>query len=381
MLGIIIGVLVLTFLIVIHEMGHFIVARRNGVEVEEFGVGFPPKVVGRTLGKGIMKCYYTINALPLGGFVKLKGENSEDTRPGSFGAASLWAKTKITVAGIAMNFIAAIVLLSIVSAVRMPVVLENQFTIWDDTEVVANQVQVNGVIPDGPFAAAGLETGDVVESINGEPVTSREDFLTEDSFEALLENFAGESVPVTYVDASEGEEVSTQMLVNSSDEATGLVEYNEEEIAPGFDGASIVHAKQQKTTWSSPLVGVGLTAQLSWETLSLLGDAVGGLFVGDTETASETVSGPVGIFYIFSQVGSLSFMLFIAGVVSLSLAIMNLLPIPALDGGRLAVTAIFEALNKPLTEKTENAIHGTGMAFLLLLIIFITVLDVSRFFG
>jgi len=116
-------------LILVHEYGHFLAAKKNGVEVEEFGIGFPPRIGGKTFGKGIFRAYYTLNWLPFGGFVKMKGENEADKRKGSFGAASYPAKVIIIAAGVFMNLVAAVVILTVLAWVGMPQVIPNQFHI------------------------------------------------------------------------------------------------------------------------------------------------------------------------------------------------------------------------------------------------------------
>ena len=137
----------------------------------------------------------------------------------------------------------------------------------------------------------------------------------------------------------------------------------------------------ERSTWSAPVVAVGLAKQITVATFKGIGHALASLFQGDTAEASKQVAGPVGIFVLLKN-GSLlgyQFMLFIIAVISLTLAIMNILPIPALDGGRLFVTLAYRGLRKNLTKKAENIIHGLGFAFLMLLFLLITVVDVKRF--
>ena len=125
----ILAILFFVILVVIHEYGHYLVARRNGVEAEEFGIGFPPKIWGKKMGRGIFRTYYSINSLPLGGFVKLKGESDEDTAKGSYGAASFWVKTKIILAGVLVNFFAAILIFTILAMIGMPKMVDDQFSL------------------------------------------------------------------------------------------------------------------------------------------------------------------------------------------------------------------------------------------------------------
>src|SRR6266480_4743335 len=132
-----VGILLFIGLVVVHEFGHFIVARRNGVEVEEFGIFFPPRLYTRKTKAGWL---FSINALPLGGFVRLKGEHDTDTEPGSFGAASLWTKSKIMSAGVVMNILTALVLFTILALIGMPKLVENQFSVKSDTKLSRQEV-------------------------------------------------------------------------------------------------------------------------------------------------------------------------------------------------------------------------------------------------
>lgn len=366
------GIILFVLLVVVHELGHFLAAKRNGVEVEEFGIGFPPKLFGKKMGKGIMESYYTFNLLPLGGFVKLKGENSSDKRKGSFGAAPYRSQVIITVAGVLMNFVAAWVLLSIVAAVRMPQVIPNQFKINSATTVIEEHVDVLAVAEESPADRAGITADTSITSVANQPVNNLNDV------NRLVEENAGQTVPVETVKTSDlrqavaDPEVTAHFVSLAQDPADG----------ESYLGVGLGYVHDERTAWyAAPLVGAGLTAQFTWETLVLLGDLLTSPFNGTVAEASQGVTGPVGIFSIINNIESFTILLFVGGLISLSLGVMNILPIPALDGGRLAVTGIFKLLKKPLTEKTENAIHGTGMAVLLLLIILITIADVNRITG
>lgn len=358
-------------LVVVHEFGHFVMARRNGVEVEEFGIGFPPQIWKKRVQSKKGDFDFSLNALPLGGFVKLKGENDSSTEKGSFGAASLPAKIKIMVAGVAMNLVAAFLLLTFVALVGMPKLVENQFTVPSDTRVVAQQTLISYIEPGSPADKAGLKTMDSLIAINGKEVNSAE------GFPKLTESFAGEKVAILFSRA--GEQKSAQVQLNSRE----LVESSQNTDKPkGFLGVVPSEYIVSRSTWSSPIIAAGLIKQFTVLTFQGLGSAISSIFQGQGSKASQQVAGPVGIFVILKD-GSMmgyQFVLLIIAVISLTLAIMNVLPIPALDGGRLFVTLFFKAMHRPLTAKTENLIHGTGFALLMALFVLITVIDVRRFF-
>ncbi|MFZ2513447.1 MAG: site-2 protease family protein, partial [Candidatus Saccharimonadales bacterium] len=153
----VLGIILFLLLIITHEMGHFLVAKRNGVKAEEFGIFFPPKLWGKKMKGG---WDFTINALPLGGFVKLKGEHDSDTEKGSFGAASDWAKAKIMLAGVAVNLVTALALFTILALFGMPKLVDNQFTVTSDTKITRHDVLVGYVEEKTPAAKAGLQERD-----------------------------------------------------------------------------------------------------------------------------------------------------------------------------------------------------------------------------
>jgi regulator of sigma E protease len=355
------GIVLFILLIVVHEYGHFLAAKRNGVEVEEFGIGFPPRIYGRTMGKGIFRGFYSVNLLPLGGFVKLKGETDADTRKGSFGAASFGAKTQIILAGVVMNFIAAAAILTVLSWTGMPRLVEDQFTIASDTTIGNQSVLVGFVAEDSPGAAAGLELGDELISLGGTAI------ISSDQLFELTDERAGETQEILYV------------RDNQQQRATITLNGPEAETQFGVAPTDLI---VERSTWSAPLRGLGLTAQFSWLTLSGVYTTIVDLVNGNGSQAAESVTGPVGIFVLLRDISEagLSFVMFFIALISITLGVMNALPIPALDGGRLFVSGLFKLLKRPLSPQLEQRIHSTGMVALLMLIALITVVDVRRFF-
>lgn len=343
------------------------------MDVEEFGVGFPPKA--KSLGKK-NGTEYTLNWLPLGGFVKLKGEHDADKSKGSFGAAPLGTKVKIMVAGVVMNLITAYVMLVLLALIGVPKLVDNQFTVASNETITQQDVFIGYIEENSPASNAGLERRDVLKSIgpvNGEP----QNVTNVESFPDLTSQLAGQEVTITY--SRDGQTASTTTQLRGTEE----VEASRQTDDPkGYLGISPGEYTVARYTWSAPIVAGGLITQFTELTFKGLGTALANLFTGHAKQASEQVSGPVGIFVILQQGSDLGiqFILMIIAVISLTLAIMNVLPIPALDGGRLFVTLFYRAIKKPLTPATEDKIHGTGFAVLMLLFVLITIVDVKRFF-
>ncbi|MBP7834806.1 site-2 protease family protein, partial [Candidatus Saccharibacteria bacterium] len=348
-------------------------------------VGFPPKIFGKKMGKGIFEGYYTLNLLPLGGFVRLKGEHDADKEKGSFGSVGTKAKLRIMLAGVAVNLIVALVMFTVVAWVGMPQLVENQFTVKSDQTITRSDVLASNVEPGSPAEQAGIKNGDIISSINGTEVK------TQEQLRQATKSNQGQTVPIVYI--HKGDTVNGKVTLLSTQE----VEASKQSGNPkGYIGVVPSEFKLASYTWSAPIVAAGTSTQFTWLTLKALGSSLAGLgkaFVSaitgqgnqakqEASKAGENVSGPVGIFNILQQGSVLGyqFILFVMAVISLTLAIMNALPIPALDGGRAFVMVLFRALKKPLTPQLEERIHGTGFAVLILLFIVITVVDVRRFY-
>ena len=374
----VIGIILFIGLIVVHEWGHFIAARRGGVEAEEFGIFFPPRLYKRKMKGGWL---FSINLIPLGGFVKLKGEHDSDTEPGSFGAASTWTKTKIMAAGVFMNLVVALVLFTALALIGMPKLVPNQFTVKSDTHLVTRQVVITYVEPGSPAAKAGLQAEDQLNDI-GLPGYSPVGVTSANQLPGLTKKFAGKTAIIYYTRG--GKQLTGKTTLR------GIHSNN------GYLGVVPMEYTLQRSTWSAPIVAVGFSAQVTALTFQGLGHALGGLgsliagLITGNHTAREhgqtaassQVAGPVGIFVILKD-GSLlgyQFMLMIVAIISLTLAIMNILPIPALDGGRLWAVLISRALRRPLSARAEEAINAVGFVILFGLIIAITTVDIHRFF-
>lgn len=368
----VLGIVLFIGLVVVHEFGHFIVARRNGVEVEEFGIFFPPRLFKHRTKAG---WNFTINLLPLGGFVKLKGEHDTDTEPGTYGAATTWAKTKIMAAGVGMNLLAAILLLMALAWLGMPKLVDNQFTIKSDTKIIKNEILMADVVSGSPAAHAGIQPEDQLVALG--PSGHVEQLSSASKLPDITKKYAGQQVTVEY--KHKGNLQTKQLTLNT---AEAVAASQKTDHPKGYLGVVPTEYTLQRSTWSAPIVALGLTKQFTVLTYQGLWHAIDALGHGNTKQASSQVSGPVGI-YVILKSGSLlgyQFVLMIIAVISLTLAIMNILPIPALDGGRLWLTLITRGIKKPLSKEKEELINGLGFVFLLGLIVVITVVDVKRFF-
>lgn len=382
--GILLGLVVLVSLVVVHELGHAIVAKRNGVVVEEFGIGFPPaakkwKVKKSFLGENVT---FSLNWLPLGGFVRLKGEYDSAKGKGTYGGSSFWVKTKILLAGVLMNWLTAIVLFTILAVIGLPKVLPNQVQLPFDTEVRRSPVVVARVTPGSSADQAGLKPDDQILRINGQPLIEAE------KLPSITKQNAGKKIAIQY--QRNGKESLIDIQLNSQQAAK----------SGGYLGVAPSQAEKTYSTWSAPIMGAAITGQLSYETVKGVGvllvktaNGFFGQFFGSAESreaaraelasVGENVAGPIGILgVLFPSVihSGLTHILLLAAIISLTLAVMNILPIPALDGGRWFTMAGFRLFRKELTKSREENIQATGMLILLILTILVTVSDVGKFF-
>ena len=406
--GIIVGLFILMLLVTGHEFGHFIAARKNGVEVEEFGIGFPPRAIAwrkvdgkwrrikktewkKMPGEGLV---LSLNWLPIGGFCQMKGESDADTRKGSFGRANFWRKTKILFAGVAMNWLMAFIVLTVLAWIGMPHLLSNQFQIDEDTQLVVKRPVTIGEVKKGsPADSVNLHEGDIVRQMRfvgcSEPGCEASDgervqITTTGDLLAFNEKYAGQKVWMTYERNSDV--MTAEIQLNGADDEFIL-------------GATIGDLIYYRNTWSAPVVGFMTTLQLTGETFKGIGELVWNLFSGvarqlnifdsgarqsgaeAVQKAGDSVSGPVGIIgVLFPNMLSsgINTLLFLTAIISISLACMNVLPIPALDGGRWLLILIFKLRKKKLTKETEEKIVGRAFAALLIIVAIVTVLDIVR---
>ena len=417
-LGVVVGLLALMILVVAHEFGHFMMARRNGVRVLEFGIGFPPRAIAwvkdpetkkwkrlprsewKKPQKGLI---FSLNWLPIGGFCQMDGESDADERAGTFGKASFWRKTKILFGGVMMNWLVAFLVFTVLAWTGMPEFLDGQFTIASDTKYNDTPVEVVKVAENSPAARAGFMAGDQILKVGGE-VAPTPDAVTKYNREHaggeayyLVRREVGE--PCETVDGVEdAPEIEN---CTASPEEIELVATLNNEDAEYLLGISMSAVQRLGySTWSAPIVGAGLTLQITGETFKGLGTMLWNLISGTFSQLSfdasvrdagreaisevgDSVSGPVGIigtlFPAFTAAGPTN-LAFLAAIISVSLACMNVLPIPALDGGRWLLIAIYKIRRKKLTKEVEERIVSRAFMVLLTLMLIVTVLDIIRLF-
>lgn len=376
--GIIIGLIILNIIVVVHELGHYFAAKRAGVIVEEFGIGFPPNAWKKTLKNGVV---LAINWLPIGGYCKMKEHEGKGSKKGTYDGATFWQKTQILFSGVILNWLLAVLIFTGLAFTGLPQALPNQFRVDSDTTEIHSPVMITSVTEDSPAYISGLKVGDEILRIGDRPIIRSSDVAT------VARDLAGQTVQIEY----------TRDKTTSSRKVT-LREHNDDNR--GFLGVSSFQSTVTRSTWSAPIVGIGVTAQFTAETVigvtRTIGDFFGGLLMQlspnsatresgqqSIGAAGESVAGPIGILgVIFPQAAQsgLTTLAFLAAIISLSLAVMNLLPIPALDGGRWLLSAIFKLFRKPLTKEFEEKVNTIGFLSLMALILLITIVDVTRFF-
>lgn len=353
-------VVVLALLVLVHEFGHFFVARWAGIKVEEFGFGFPPRLKA---WKGKV-CEWSVNWLPLGGFVKLKGEDGTNTDEDSYASKTLWQRFLVVFAGPAMNFILAGIVLGIGFMIGLPQILNGESL--EGAVVSEKTVQVVDVLDGSAAQQAGFMIGDEVIGVSSLPsevevtadlITSRIVAIPSDEFDELifLVRRGDEQNMLTVED---GWVAVDNPVLGVGLIETGLVSY------PFF--RAIVH-------------GFIAMYEMTLQVVFGLWHLFSGLFTGSAE-GLEQIAGPVGIATLTGEVAGMGFiyMLQFIAVLSVNLGVLNLLPIPALDGGRIFFMMIELVTRRPVNKRVEQMAHIIGFALLMLLVLIVTVQDVGR---
>ncbi len=367
-LTIIVFILILGLLIFVHEFGHFIMAKRAGIKIEELGFGFPPKIFGIKKGETL----YSLNLFPIGGFVRIYGEMGEPSKDKkqakgedekrAFYNKPVKTRTKIIIAGVIMNLFLAAFLLGIGHWLGLP-------TIVDDDEVARldkTKVQVTQVAFNSPAAQADINIGDAIKELRFNNYNLSITKVKE--VQEFVETHQGEEITMVI---QRGDQVLEKTLVPR-------VNFPADE---GSMGIGLARTAIVSYPWYRALImGITSTVNLIWAMLTILGGLLWRLL--STGKLAVEIAGPVGIFSLTGQAAQLGFIyiLQLTALLSINLAIINALPFPALDGGRLLFLAIEKVKGSPVSQKVERVVHTTGFVILILLMIAITWRDVVRFF-
>ncbi|MFI5265732.1 MAG: RIP metalloprotease RseP, partial [Candidatus Levyibacteriota bacterium] len=353
-------IVILSVLVIVHELGHFLVAKKLGIKVEEFGFGFPPRLFGKKIGETI----YSINLLPVGGFVKLFGEDaagggsvkaksnlesriSNNQIKRAFFARPVWQRFTVVIAGVVMNFLLAVVLISYLFGTQ-------------GVAIPGQKIHITEILKDSPAAAAGLKVGDTILSLNGKNITSTTLFIQA-------------------VKQDEGKEVTLGILRSGKNSDIKLIPRTVYPKDQGPVGVGISDVVIKKYTWyEAPFFGTIEALKFSWMIVAgLVGMAFNLIVHGQKPTG---VAGPVGVAQLTGQAVSygVNATLWFVALLSINLAVLNVLPIPALDGGRLFFIVVEAVTRKKVNVKYENYTHAVGLVVLLALMLLITVFDVMR---
>lgn len=372
---------ILGVLILVHEMGHFLVARRNGIKAEEFGFGFPPRIFGfykqdksekykLVLGNKNIKSkntVYSLNWIPLGGFVKIKGENGSGKKEeDSFAFKSAWIRSKVLGAGVTMNFILAWVLISIVFMLGIPETIDSGTS--SQAYSPSSKIQIVEIFPDSPAEKVKLEIGDEISKkqidfsgkvINLQNVKQTSEFIS---------SFKGKNLNLKIKRGGEDMIISVVPRLNPPENQGSL----------GISLAETISVKYSlgESFWN----GLKTTGEMILSIFIALFGILKNLFIGNGVGAD--VSGPVGIAIFTKKVAGLGwvYILQFTAILSVNLGVINILPFPALDGGRILFIAIEKIKGSPVSQKVEQTFHMVGFILLITLLILVTFRDINRFF-
>lgn len=347
-------ILILGLLIFVHELGHFVMAKKFGMRVEEFGFGFPPRLFAVRRGETI----YSVNLVPLGGFVKIQGEDGgEEQDPHSFTAQSYGKRALTLVAGVAMNLILAAVLISAGYKIGAPQTVEGEVK----GEVRDPKVQILEVNKGSPAEAAGLEVGDTVREINGKEIKEIEDMQQ-------------------IINTSRGREIT--LLIERGKELITLKGTPRVNFPEGDGPMGVGLVKTAIISYPLPQAvkaGIIDTAYAVKFITQTLYDLVRNIVM--TGKVSADLSGPVGVAVMTGRATALGFVYLMqfTALLSINLAIINILPFPALDGGRLLFLGVESIIRHPLNRKFERWANTVGFVLLMGLMLMITSRDVLKF--
>lgn len=391
LLSLLIFILVLSLLVLIHEAGHFFTAKKFGIKVEEFGWGFPPRVFGIKRGETI----YSINLLPFGGFVKLYGEDEAGAgslrkRKGekekdkdlerAYFSKPAWQRALVVFAGVVMNtflafFIFYVYMLIANFSTVMPLLTNHTFTNVNQQNYNVNDedVVVSFVSPDSPASQLNLNTPVQITAVDDQKVADRSTFVT------YINSHKGEPVELTWKELRTGE------VKNGSITPRKNPPKDQGSLGVAFFPIAML---SYDTAMQKAFSGITYSYDLLMYTFDVMGQLIKtSIETGNARPVGESVSGPIGIFSVVGEILKISDMkekilglLNLAGALSISLAFFNVLPIPALDGGRLFFILIELVTGKKVNQKYEAMAHAVGLAVLMGLLVLITIFDITKLF-
>jgi len=363
-MSILIFIIVLAVLILVHEFGHFITAKKSGVRVDEFGIGFPPRLF-RLFKWG--ETDFTVNSIPFGGFVKIHGENPDENETESTDTSrSLAHKSRgtqalVIVAGILFNIIFAWILISFgyVYGLPTPVDPENPTV----RPLQNPNLVITSILADSPALSSGLKAGDVIFAVEDG------DKILEEINPETFSKFIDESDGSISLSIKRGDEI----IQNEIEPKEGIVE-NKKAIGISMSMIGILKLPAPLAVWE----GAKTTVEVLWAVTVGLLQFLGQIFTGAADFSS--VTGPVGIVGLVGDASNLGFiyLLQFTAFISLNLAVINLLPFPALDGGRLLFLLIEAIKRKRINPKVVNSLNALGFILLLLLMVVVTVHDIIK---
>ncbi|MCD6528650.1 RIP metalloprotease RseP [bacterium] len=362
-LTIIIVFISLIGLLILHEFGHFIIAKWCGVKVEEFGIGYPPRLFGKKIGETI----YSLNLIPLGAFVRVLGEEGgkttsiEDCR--SFSEKPIWQRALIVLGGVLSFWIIAAILLSIVFGLGTYQAISDE----EKGPLINPKVQILTVSSNSPAEKAGLRMGDAIMKI-GTQKSEIKEVKKAKEVQEFIKKHLGEDIILVIERGKKVFEISLTPRV-SPPEGEGPI------------GITLVRtAKVKEPWWKASIKGIQATLQITALWVVGLVQIVWNLLCAQGLPPGASFVGPVGIGALMTQavqVG-LSYYLKFVALVSIGLAIFNILPIPALDGGKLLFLMIEKIKGSPVDQKIEQRITAVSFAILIALVIWITIQDIQR---
>lgn len=353
----------LTALIIIHELGHFLLAKKFGVKVEEFGLFLPPRIWGKKIGETI----YSINWLPLGGFVKLLGEEGGGTSsdPGNFNTKPVWQRMLIIIGGVLSFWIIAWVLLTFVF-------MTGSVMQVDDSQAAVNPtVQIVEVMPNSPAADAGLQSGDIIKSV---ALKSNPQNITPIETVSAVQNFSN---------AHQGEAVIFNVLRAAKEISLTLTPRINPPPGEGAVGIALVRLGTiNYPWWQAPWIAAKTVGDYTISVFTGWYTIINDYFHHKDLPAGAQIVGPIGILKLMSQAAyhGIAYYLQLIALIAVYLAVFNVLPIPALDGGKLMFLAIEAIRRKPVPAQIEQTITAVFMFALLILMLVVTVGDIARFF-